>query len=72
MQGTKKEVARYAQKGGHEKDGVLVLDAREVGKLVCVLTVCACMEVRDSFSKRGKGWGVVDVDLMRKERRKAG
>jgi hypothetical protein len=51
---------------------VLVLDAREVDELVCLLTVCACLEVRDSFSKRGKGWEVVDVDLMRKERRKAG
>ncbi|KAE8447082.1 hypothetical protein EG329_011066 [Mollisiaceae sp. DMI_Dod_QoI] len=47
----KKEVARYGQRSAHEKEGLLVLDGREVDELVVVLTLCAMLEAKDSFLK---------------------
>lgn len=44
-------MAQYAQKNGHVKEGVLVYDKKEIDELVCVLTLCACLEVKDSFHK---------------------
>ena len=47
------EVARYSQKHVHGhghaggKEGLLVIDSREISDLVGVLTLCAMLEVRD-------------------------
>jgi hypothetical protein len=46
-------VARYSQKHVHGhghaggKEGLLVIDSREISDLVGVLTLCAMLEVRD-------------------------
>jgi len=45
----KREVARYAQRSSHEREGLLVLDGREVDELVAVLTIAAMLEAKDSF-----------------------
>jgi len=47
----KMEVARYSQKRGRDNEGVLVLDAREVGELVSVLTCVEVLQHINSFSK---------------------
>lgn len=47
----KREVARFALQGSHEREGLLVLDGREVEELLVVLTVCGMMEAKDSFLK---------------------
>lgn len=45
----KKEVARYAQRSAHEREGLLVLDGREVDELLVVLTLCAMLEAKDKI-----------------------
>ncbi|KUJ07096.1 uncharacterized protein LY89DRAFT_743097 [Mollisia scopiformis] len=45
----KKEVARYAQKSAHEREGLLVLNGTEVDELIVVLTLCALLDGKDSF-----------------------
>lgn len=47
----KVEVARWAQKHGYERDGLLLVDGQQVDDLVAVLTICAVLEVNDSFTK---------------------
>jgi len=47
----KREVARYAQRSVHEREGLLVVDTREVDEIVVVLTLCAMFESKDSFLK---------------------
>ena len=47
----KREVALFALQGSHEREGLLVLDGREVDELLVVLTVCAMMEAKDIFLK---------------------
>jgi hypothetical protein len=44
------EIARFSQPTASNKDGVLVLDSREIDALLGILTVCAMLEVRDSFA----------------------
>jgi hypothetical protein len=45
----KREVARFGQQNPRDRDGLLVLDAREVDELIVVLTICAMVEANDSF-----------------------
>jgi len=45
VDGEKMEVARYAQKHVHDKEGLLLLNGKEVDEMVAVLTLCA-----DSFA----------------------
>jgi hypothetical protein len=45
----KREVARFGQQNPRDRDGLLVLDAREVDELIVVLTICAMVEAKDSF-----------------------
>jgi hypothetical protein len=49
MRTVKREVARYAQRSAHEREGLLVLDGREVDELIVVLTICAMLEAKESF-----------------------
>lgn len=46
----KMAIAVYTQPGSHNSDGLLVLDAKEIDELLCVLTLCAFLEVCDSFA----------------------
>lgn len=50
LDGERREVARYGQKNNREKEGVLMVDGVDVDDLVAVLTVCAMLDVRDSFA----------------------
>lgn len=45
----KREVARYAQRSAHEREGLLVMDGAEVDEMVAVLTVCAMAEGKEHF-----------------------
>lgn len=45
----KREVARYAQRSAHEREGLLVMDGTEVDEMVAVLTVCAMAEGKEHF-----------------------
>lgn len=45
----KMEVARYAQRSAHEREGLLVLDGREVDELLVVLTLCAMLEAKEKI-----------------------
>jgi hypothetical protein len=45
----RREVARYAQRSSHEREGLLVLNGREVDELIVVLTICAMLEAKESF-----------------------
>ncbi|KAE9371336.1 hypothetical protein N431DRAFT_426003, partial [Stipitochalara longipes BDJ] len=45
----KREVARFGQQNLRDREGLLVLDAREVDELIVVLTICAMVEAKDSF-----------------------
>ena len=45
----KREVARYAQRSAYEREGLLVLDGREVDELIVVLTICVMLEAKESF-----------------------
>jgi len=47
----KREVARFGQQSPRDREGLLVLDAREVDELIVVLTICAMVEAKDSFLK---------------------
>ena len=47
----KREVARFAQQNAREREGLLVLDRREVDELLAVLTICAMIEAKDTFLK---------------------
>ena len=47
----KREVARFAQQNAREREGLLVLDRREVDELLVVLTICAMIEAKDTFLK---------------------
>lgn len=47
----KVEVAKYSQKTGHDKEGLLVVNTGEVDELVAVLTCFAVLQHIDSFSK---------------------
>jgi hypothetical protein len=47
----RKEVARYAQRAGRDREGMLVIDEGEVDGLVVVLSCVAVLEQRDSFSR---------------------
>jgi hypothetical protein len=49
MRTVKREVARYAQRSAHEREGLLVLDGREVDELIVVLTICAMLEAKENF-----------------------
>jgi len=49
MRTVKREVARYAQRSAYEREGLLVLDGREVDELIVVLTICAMLEAKESF-----------------------
>ena len=47
-------IASCAQKSGHEKGGLLVLDERKedrVDSFVAALTLCDCLEVKDNLSR---------------------
>lgn len=44
-------MARYEQEKGYSKEGMLVLDDGEVDKLVGILTCCALLEIKDSFTR---------------------
>ena len=48
--GSKKAAAKYSQKTGRDKEGVLVVDTGEVGELVAVSTCVAILQHKDSFS----------------------
>jgi hypothetical protein len=48
---TKAEVGKYSQKTGRDKEGVSVVDTREVDELVVILTCIAVFQHKDSFSK---------------------
>ncbi|CZR56410.1 uncharacterized protein PAC_06298 [Phialocephala subalpina] len=43
-------IGRFAQLNKHNKDGLLVLDAREIDALTGILTLAAMLEVNDSFA----------------------
>ncbi|KAH8792789.1 hypothetical protein F5882DRAFT_399516, partial [Hyaloscypha sp. PMI_1271] len=45
----KREVARFGQQNPKDREGLLVLDSREVDELIVVLTICAMVEAKDSF-----------------------
>ncbi|KAH7317780.1 hypothetical protein BKA65DRAFT_515178 [Rhexocercosporidium sp. MPI-PUGE-AT-0058] len=45
------EVARYFQESSRAKTGVLVLDSIGVDTMVGILTICAVLAVRESFTK---------------------
>ena len=47
----KREVARFGQQNPKDKEGLLVLDSREVDELIVVLTICAMVEAKDAFLK---------------------
>ncbi len=47
----KREVARFGQQNPRAREGLLVLDSREVDELIVVLTICALVEANDSFLK---------------------
>jgi hypothetical protein len=47
----KREVARFAQQNARDREGLLVLDRREVDELLAVLTICAMIEAKDTFLK---------------------
>lgn len=47
----KAEVGKYSQKTGRVKEGVSVVDTREVDELVAILTCIAVFQHKDSFSK---------------------
>ena len=47
----KREVARFGQQNSRDREGLLVLDSREVEELIGVLTICALVEAKDSFLK---------------------
>jgi len=47
----KREVARFAQQNAREREGLLVLDRREVDELLVVLTICAMIGAKDTFLK---------------------
>jgi hypothetical protein len=50
VEGEKVEIARYTQKHSHDKEVVLMINGKEADDLVAVLTICAMLEVRDSFA----------------------
>ncbi|KAF8848526.1 hypothetical protein BDZ45DRAFT_681159 [Acephala macrosclerotiorum] len=43
-------IGRFVQPNTHTKDGLLVLDAREIDALTGILTLAAMLEVNDSFA----------------------
>jgi len=47
---SKIDIAHFVQPSTHTKDGLLVLDAREIDALTGILTLAAMLEVNDSFA----------------------
>jgi hypothetical protein len=44
-------VARFGQQNARDREGLLVVDGREVDELIAVLTICAMVEAKDTFLK---------------------